>query len=276
MILPTHNGSKYLRQSIDSCLSQTYRQFELIIVNDCSTDDTEEIVKSYSDPRIRYVKNEHNLKLPKTLNRGFELAQGAYFTWTSDDNYFAENAIEKMVFALESGTSDLVCAPYYTIDGNNVITGSRQVGPYEAILRDNIVKACFLYKREAHKKLRGYHADLFLVEDYDFWIRAVYHGFRFSFLEEKLYYYRFHEKSLTESRRKDIAVALYGLLDKHVKLFENSEKTDFINSEVYLHLAKIAAGINKENGHKYIVKALKTDLSVVLNKDFWKVVLKIL
>lgn len=274
IILPTYNGSKFINQTIDSCLNQTYQQFELIIVNDCSTDDTESIVQEYDDPRVRYFKNEQNLKLPKTLNAGFANAKGEYLTWISDDNYFADDALKKMVAELEEKNSDLVCAPYYTINDENEITGSREVGPVENILLDNIVKACFLYKKEVHEKLEGYSGDLFLVEDYDFWIRTVYHGFKLSFLQEKIYYYRFHEGSLTESRRKDIAKALYGLLEYHIPRFEKSDFKDLVNASVYLRMAKIASGVDGVDGKKYLRKALMQNKMMLFNADFLKTFVK--
>ena len=203
IVLPTYNGKDFLKKSIESCLNQTYQNIELIIVNDCSTDSTEQIILSYTDSRIHYIKNETNQRLPKSLNIGFKKASGDYYTWTSDDNYFDETAIEKMVSTLESEKVDLVCAPYFTIDNNETITGLRIVGKQSDVLIDNVVKACFLYKKEVHQKLNGYDPALFLVEDYDFWIRATFENFKFYQLKEKLYYYRFHDNSLTETRRND-------------------------------------------------------------------------
>lgn len=273
IVLPTYNGSKFIRASIESCLNQTYTNFELIIVNDCSTDDTEAVIKSYHDERIIYLKNETNQRLPKSLNIGFAAAKGEFFTWTSDDNYFADDALEKMVNELDSTAADLVCGPYYTVDNENNITGSREVGPMEDILLDNIVKACFLYRREVHEKLDGYKPDLFLVEDYDFWIRTVYHGFKLSFLTEKLYYYRFHDGSLTENRRKDIAKALYGLLEYHLPRFEKSNFADMVNAHVYLRMAKIATGIDGLDGMKYLRKSFLQDKKVGYHIDFLKTIL---
>src|ERR1017187_1387375 len=98
IVLPTYNGSKYIRTSIDSCLHQTFPNFELIIVNDCSTDDTASIVEEYvaKDDRIKIIHNIQNKKLPLSLNKGFEIAKGKYFTWTSDDNYYAPHALQTL------------------------------------------------------------------------------------------------------------------------------------------------------------------------------------
>jgi len=272
IVLPSYNGKDFLNKSIESCLNQTYKNIELIIINDCSTDSTEQIINSYTDSRIKYLKNEINQKLPKSLNIGFNFAKGDYFTWTSDDNYYDVTAIEKMVFALESQKVDLVCTPYFTIDNNDEITGERSVGKQSDVLIDNVVKACFLYKKEVHKKLNGYNPDLFLVEDYDFWIRATFENFKFYQLTEKLYYYRFHENSLTETRRKDISKALYNLLKEHEVLFREKNKIDFLKGEFYLKLSKLALA-NKEKALCYYKKAISKKPLLVINKVTLKIIL---
>lgn len=262
IILPTFNGGSFIKQSIDSCLNQTYSNIELIIINDCSTDSTERIIKEYSDKRIRYYKNICNEKLPKSLNIGFKYAVGTYFTWTSDDNYFDATAIEKMVLAIESKQAALVCAPYYTIDNDSNVTGTRDVGSQKNILVDNVVKACFLYKRGVHEKLVGYDSELFLVEDYDFWIRATYEGFTFFQLDEKLYYYRFHESSLTAKRSNDISKALYHLLLNHELKFKNKRMFKELNAQFYLKLSKLAIANNDQVFRFFSLALIKNPLLI--------------
>src|SRR5437763_553767 len=71
IVLPTHNGRQFLSQAIESCLTQTYRQLELIVVDDTSTDDTSAILSAVNDPRLRVVRHAHNRGLPAALNTGF-------------------------------------------------------------------------------------------------------------------------------------------------------------------------------------------------------------
>lgn len=82
IVLPCYNGAGFLAQSIDSVVEQTYTDWELILVNDCSKDNSLEIMQRYADEdsRIRIINNEHNLKLPGALNRGFQEAKGKYLT----------------------------------------------------------------------------------------------------------------------------------------------------------------------------------------------------
>ena len=87
IVLPVYNGEQYIDKAVESIIGQTYKNWELILVNDCSTDHTLEILEEYAgkDVRIRIINNTHNLKLPASLNVGFENAKGRYLTWTSDD-----------------------------------------------------------------------------------------------------------------------------------------------------------------------------------------------
>ena len=107
IILPVYDGQKHITNAINSILNQTYSNWELIIVNDCSTDNTLQIAEKFAqtDSRIKVYSNERNLKLPMTLNAGFRHATGDYFTWTSDDNMFKPEAIEVLVDYLEKNSN---------------------------------------------------------------------------------------------------------------------------------------------------------------------------
>ncbi len=276
IVLPTYNGESFLRQSIESCLNQTYKNIELIIVNDCSTDKTEEIVLSFNDSRIIYHKNVSNQKLPRSLNIGYEIANGDYLTWTSDDNYYHEEAIEKLANHLEKNQIDLAYASYWTIDAENNITGERSAGEAKNILLDNVVKACFLYKKEVLEKVGEYNPDLFLVEDYDFWIRIVLNNFKIKDINEKLYFYRFHDGSLTETRRQQISEALYQLLSQRVKEFELVNKQEYLTGKVYLKLAKLS--VNRKDGlaKQYISKAVSKTPKLIFSKELMRVSAKMI
>ena len=124
VVLPVYNGEDMLARSIESVLGQTYKNLELIIVNDCSTDNTAKIIEKYSslDPRIKVVNNSVNLKLPRSLNAGFDNASGYYYTWTSHDNMYKDNAISVMVETLEAKPEfDMVYADSSAIDVNEKI-----------------------------------------------------------------------------------------------------------------------------------------------------------
>ena len=209
IVLPTFNGERYLRQSVDSCLAQTYRNWELIIVDDASTDATPQIAAEYAeqDARIRVVHNTQNRRLPESLNVGFAYARGQYLTWTSDDNYYAPTAIEEMVeFLNQHPEKGMVCADYVAVDANGVFVEERLVGPPEHLVRYCNVGPCFLYTRSVYEKVGEYKTALFCAEDYDYWLRVLAVE-DIGVLRRSLYNYRLHAASLTATRQTAIADA---------------------------------------------------------------------
>ncbi len=212
VVLPTYNGARYLRNSVESCLNQTYKNIELIIVDDCSTDETPDIVHSFNDPRIRYVRNETNQRLPRSLNIGFALATGEYLTWTSDDNEFLPQAIENMLKILKDDqTVDFVYADYTARYLENGKIEQRRLPDQLSLEKENCIGACFLYTRRVYERLGGFDPKYELVEDYEYWIRVSKH-FRFKHIPQFLYIYGEHWKSLKGSRMINI-----NLCDKVLK-----------------------------------------------------------
>jgi glycosyltransferase involved in cell wall biosynthesis len=253
IVLPTYNGMNYIRQSIDSCLSQTYRNLELIIVNDGSTDGTAEIMAEYArmDDRVVLLHQPYNQKLPSALNAGFDRARGVYFTWTSDDNYYAPHALEKMVSMLQSDPSlDLVYTDYYLINDSNAVTGLRNFGNvYDSFANWLGCGACFLYKSIIHKTNNGYSPSAFLIEDYDFFVRAFIQ-YRFKYLPVcDTYYYREHKASLTSTRQAAINDISKIFLENNLV----SLAAKLPRSEVSLLYRKFAVyfAVQKNNGSKY-------------------------
>ncbi|MBP3768917.1 MAG: glycosyltransferase [Lachnospira sp.] len=214
IVLPTYNGEKYIRESIDSIINQTYKDWELIIVNDCSTDSTIEIVNSYveADKRIKVISNEINQKLPQSLNIGFRVANSDYLTWTSDDNYYLPNAIYKMVNYMDNNHDcHMVVADMENIDDIGNVIGNFSPYDDELMLYNDCVGACFMYRRSAKESIGEYNPNWFLVEDYEYWLRFLFKYGHIDRISEVLYRYRYHENSLTGSRMSEIRKQLHRL-----------------------------------------------------------------
>ncbi len=234
VVLPVYNGEKYLRYSIESVLNQTYKDIELVIVNDCSTDNTVSIIEEYMkvDSRVKLINNTSNQKLPKSLNIGFSNCSGDYFTWTSDDNIMLANALEVLLDNLKEKDVDLVFSRCETIDEDGKVLGKTELyKDLNEIYYNNIVLASFLYKREVHEKLCGYDVNKFLVEDYDFWLRA-YSMFKFAFVPDVLYEIRFHNDKLGVKRLEDVKLGKIQLLKNNLMNVNDVELKDFINKEI--------------------------------------------
>ncbi|WP_051228065.1 glycosyltransferase family 2 protein [Gillisia sp. JM1] len=205
IILPVHNGRKYLELAISSCLNQTYENLELIIVDDGSTDDSILIAEEFKskDSRISIIKNKENLTLPVSLNIGHKNAKGNFITWTSDDNIFQKDAIKKLYLTLVKKNVDIVYSDYLIIDDEGELVRHARLKDIEYLLFYGVIGACFLYKKEVYERNIGYNEKLFLVEDYDFWLRALKHSSYFRLENPVYYFYRYHPNSLTIRMEKD-------------------------------------------------------------------------
>lgn len=206
IVLPVYNGERFLSESIDSIIAQTYQNWELIIIDDCSSDNSPEIAKNYAkkDTRIMYYRNEQNLKLPRSLNRGFSLSKGEYLTWTSDDNMYLPDALYKMVNAMKKEQAEFVFATCHVInEKGEIVEEWGAPDDYQtAIMKGDFVGACFLYTRNVYDTIGEYDVNKFLVEDYDYWLR-IFSRFKVYYIKDYLYKYRWHDRSLTSTEKQD-------------------------------------------------------------------------
>jgi len=239
IVLPTYNGERYIEQAIQSVLAQTYQNFELIIVDDCSTDGTAYIVQRYvdQDSRVQVIHNTENQKLPRSLNIGFRHAAGDCFTWTSDDNRYKPTALERMLEYLEADQeTGLVYANMDYINEDGCKTGTFSLDA-KKLYRMNCIGACFLYRRSVAEQIGEYDSSMFLVEDYDYWLR-ISREYKILHIPQNLYQYRIHNDSLTMTKKQAIMVQLYKLrmreLDFILERAGEDERAElFLNMWVY-------------------------------------------
>lgn len=186
--MPTYNGSKYIGQSIESCLNQTFSNLELIVVVDYRTDDaTNDILQRYRDSNRLSVHTCPIQGASNALNLGFEKARGKYWTWTHDDNIYLSTAIEEMVSYMDSHPeAPMVRAGSYLING----TG-------RTLRRTMYIVSCFLYRREAALGTGRYRHEYKESNDIDFFMRLLHHNGPMHNLYRYLHHYRLHEGSLT-------------------------------------------------------------------------------
>jgi glycosyltransferase involved in cell wall biosynthesis len=199
IVLPSYNQAHYLPSALDSIFTQTYQNFELIVVNDGSTDHTAEVLAEYKNKYPFRVVNQENQKLPRALNTGFAQTSGEYLTWTSSDNILLPEMLSILVGALEKYPKiGLVYADRYLMDENAqdiMRLNTPEYDPY-LLLHVNLVQCCFLYRRECHDKVGGYDPTFIYGEDWDYWIRISKY-FPMKHIDSVPYRYRLHMKSLT-------------------------------------------------------------------------------
>lgn len=202
IVLPTFNGVRYLSESIQSCLAQTYRNLELLVVDDGSTADIRSVVSGFGDPRVRYLRHEKNQGIAAGLNTGFHSSRGQYLTWTSDDNCYAPEAIEVLLRFLQKYPGiDFVYSQSRVVDEHGDLTGLLELGLPASLRANNYVGPCFLYRRGVYERVGDYRT-VFLAEDYDYWVRVA-ASCSMQRLLRPLYYYRMHPGSLTARHSAD-------------------------------------------------------------------------
>ncbi len=250
VVLPTYNGARYLRESIESVLRQTTSEWELIIVDDCSTDETPMIADAYArqDARIRVIHNAENQKLPRSLNIGFAAARGEYLTWTSDDNRYLPEALEKMrAYLTVHEEMPLVSAQALAIDEAGALWSKvpfpdGRIPPLDvrSLFAVNSMGACFMYRRSVADAVGAYDPELFGVEDYDYWLRILEAYQRLGTLPEILYEYRFHAQSLTVTKNEMVLRRQYALREKHWPfLWEDLREKPQLLTQVFIEMCSV-------------------------------------
>jgi glycosyltransferase involved in cell wall biosynthesis len=257
IVMPTYKRAQYLPVAIESILEQTYPHWELVIVDDCSPDNTAQVVADFvaRDSRIKSIRHEVNRKLPASLNTGFSNASGAYFTWISDDNLFRPNALEVMVGFLEAHPDiSLVYTDYMEFDDDGKPIQLITVDPPEKLGLHNPIGASYLFRRAVHEELNGYDEKMFLAEDLDFWVRTLI-KFKVAPLHQDLYLYRQHPGSLTSTNRRIYKVHDQ-ILDRYLPQMHWLTSDD--KSHVYFRQASRALhASDMVSALGYMVKALQ-------------------
>lgn len=203
VLMPVYNGEKYLAEAVESILSQTFADFEFLIINDASRDRTVEIIESYGDPRIRLVHNETNLKLIATLNKGIELARGKYIARMDADDISLPNRLERQIKFLEANPSIAVCGCWVDMIGED--QGKVWKFPVEPdeikarLLFENCISHPGATVRKSileHPPIR-YNPAYPHVEDWEFWCH-ISMNHRIYNIPEALLQYRLNDNSVSQ------------------------------------------------------------------------------
>lgn len=209
--IPTYNRADYLVQSVKSVLNQTYKDFELIICDDGSTDDTPAVVSQWNDSRIRYIRHPQNIGRSKNMRSGFDAAQGNYFIKFDDDDALTPEFLEKTVAVLEAEVGvDFVCTNHWVIDkhGKRVESATKEnaakwgkdklkPGIIPDLMRQtfqyqSLQVGSTLFRRACLQDVDYMRPEADGCEDFDLLVRLAIADKQGYFLPEYLMEYRFH------------------------------------------------------------------------------------
>jgi GT2 family glycosyltransferase len=221
VLMPAHNGERFLRQAVASVLAQTYEAFELIVVDDASTDQTAEILASFDDPRLRILRNSKNLGIVGSLNRAMSAAAGRYIARMDADDLCVPTRFARQVAFLEQHADvTLVGSNKFILSGGQVRDDSRAIDDDPELLRclfyfsNPVAHPTMMFRAEIVSKLGTYlNPDMQYAEDFDFSHRVLALG-KLAILPERLLIYRQHELNLTRTRREEMVTRTARVLNR--------------------------------------------------------------
>lgn len=196
VVMSVYNGEKFLRESIESILGQSFGNFEFIIIDDGSTDKSADIISSYQDSRIRYIKNVKNIGLTRSLNIGLKMAKGEFIArQDADDVSYADRFLKQIKFLESNPNIALVGTGADFIDSEGKIYASH-IMPYDPdkIKNSLLTYTCFfhgsvIFRRKCLDSV-GYYRDKFVcTQDLDYWLRFS-ESYNLSNISEVLYQFR--------------------------------------------------------------------------------------
>ena len=222
VLMPVYNGATYLTVAIDSILNQTFSDFEFLIIDDGSTDQSIDQIMSYDDPRIQLIKNKNNRGQSETLNKGLSLARGKYIARMDQDDISMPERLKKQLDFMENNSDVDVCGSWLQLMGkyNGIIeleTQSEEI-KISLLTNQNLAHSAVMIRKSTLVKYDlNYNPTLTVGNDYDLWVRMLEYC-SFANLPEPLLKFRMHDdqysKILWEQNNAETNRILTNLLKK--------------------------------------------------------------
>lgn len=278
ILLPSYNHEKYLSETIESVLNQTFKDFEFIIIDDYSIDNSREIIKEYKkkDKRIRVNYHNENKGISKTENELLSLASGKFVAFLNSDDVWDHNKLEKQLQIMEKDENLVVWTQGEIIDDKSNYIGRKFTHPsrktsgniFKSLLRGNyILFSSLIFKRENVRNLKFYE-NLKIISDFPFEL-ALAKKYEYYFIDEPLTKYRIHGTNTINPKNDnkerillhDITLVVYHVLNTY-----NSEISRKLKWKYYSEL--ITANFNygkRKKAFIFVVKSIFTNPFKILN-----------
>ncbi len=260
VVLPTYNRASLLKRAIKSILNQTYQDFEMIIVDDGSTDNTENVVKGFGNEGIRYISHDNNRGAGAARNTGIKVARGRYIAFLDSDNQWLPEKLEKQMQFIQHKTEDVVVyTDYWDWENRRHMLSHRKIQKdgdiHDILLEDNFIDtSTVLVSKECLHKAGLFDETLPRYQDWELWIRLSKY-YRFVYLDEPLAKVHFTPGCIT-SNDEALLPARRIIFEKH---FEDiAKRPDLLARHLYaLGCPTIYFGEFTE-GRNYLWRAVKT------------------
>jgi glycosyltransferase involved in cell wall biosynthesis len=207
VILPTFKRKERLKEAVESVLGQTYKNIEVLVIDDTPDDSISQIVSGIGDERIKHIKSKERLGFVKSLNKGAELAKGKYIARIDADDFWLDpRKLEKQVDFLEENKEYVLCGGGIVIVDETGKELIRYLHPKKdkdirnsILLVDNFTHSSVLFNKDAFQKVGGYDENLDFAEDWDLWLKLGKVGKFYNFQE---YFVQYLKSPETRSNRK--------------------------------------------------------------------------
>ena len=278
IIIPTYNRGHLIERAVQSVLEQDYYNLEVIIVDDCSTDHTEEVVSNLDDPRIKFIKHSHNQGANAARNTGIKAATGEYIAFQDSDDEWMPGKLSKQIEAFQNAPDDIgvVYTAFWRIEGKQkTYTPSADVLKTDGLILEELLKRNFittqsiLVKKECLEEVGLFDEVLPRLQDWELLLRLS-KRYPFLFVDEALVNV-YHTPGSITTNQQALADALVLMLEKHYDDF-SQHKQILANFTCYIGQQFFLSGDLKKSLH-YCTEALKIQ---PFNPKFWLILMAFL
>ena len=260
VLLSVYNDERFIGEAIDSILSQTFKDFELLIVDDASIDGTIDIIQNYKDPRVRLVINKENIDITRSLNKGLKLAKGKYIARLDSDDVSTPERLEKQFNFLENNKDYAAVGSrteYIDEDGNHIGYWKQEISAeeifYALSYRCCLTSSSMMFNKEIISKMGNYDESSSHAEDYEIFYR-ISRKHKIYVIPEYLIKYRIRENQRfvinnSPTRERTFKIALQTKIDKRLLEYLQNRKEEesfFKRIKLIKDLQRFHANIQKE------------------------------
>lgn len=232
VVIPTYNHEVFLEKAVKSVLTQTFSDYEIIIIDNYSNDNTENLIKNLNNKNIKFIKNRNHGIIAKSRNIGIEQSKSEWIAFLDSDDIWRQEKLKVLFnFIKNNNNYDVICNNELWVYKNNNKTKVSKYGPYKNNFYKNLLKYGSCISTSASLVRKKYLLDnkIFFneeksfapYEDYDFWMRIAKNNGKFKFLKEVLGEHLFHQESWSEKNKTILKNSTISILKHHVYEVQN-------------------------------------------------------